>query len=71
MSPIKVEKIPATPSKRIMHTYVNGMTVHDLIHELQKYNQNEIVYTYDQQGEYFPIVRLMREDNRRGKIVLF
>lgn len=51
-------------STSYVHTKPNGITVKQLIGELKKYNPEDKVYMYDENGDLYNIVRVMKDKRR-------
>jgi plastocyanin len=66
----KVENIDRSPSRKRFATYIKGMTVEDMIHELKKYPPKAKVHTYTEDGAYNLVCRVMQE-GWHGKVVVF
>lgn len=47
-----------------IHTKIRRMTVAQLIGELKKYSPDEKVYMYDEDGDLYNIVRVMKDKRR-------
>lgn len=68
MNVIHVDKIQSMPGGVLIHTKPNGMTVHDLIWELQQFPSDEMVYMYTENGDMVHVCRAMKDKRR---LVLF
>lgn len=61
---ISVDKISRLDGISFIHTKAAGMTVRDMIRELKKYSPDEKVYMYDEDGDLYNIVRVMKDKRR-------
>ena len=67
---INVENISGTPSMEHLATYIKGMTVEDMIHELKRFPPHAKLHTYTEDGKFNLVCRVMRE-GRNGRVVIF
>lgn len=68
MNAVNVNKIQGIHGGKFTHTKPSGMTVHDLVWELQKYPSDEMVYMYTENGDMVHVCRVMKD---RRRLVLF
>lgn len=65
---ISVDKINRISDNLCIRTKPNGLTVREMITELKKYSPDEKVYMYDENGDIYNIVRIMKD---KRKLVIF
>ena len=61
---MSVDKISRLDGISFIHTKAAGMTVREMISELKKYPPDEKIYMYDENGDLYNIVRVMKDKRR-------